>query len=67
MTFLLLMVMSRLAFTTLSRFSLRVLRYWVYLVKASLMGEEEEEEESVVIVLALFAATGVAAAAVVEK
>ena len=42
----------------------RVLRYWVYLVKASLMGEEEEEEEeeSVVIVLALFDATVVAAA-----
>ena len=39
-------------------------RYWVYLVKASLMGEEEEEEEeeSVVIVLALFDATVVAAA-----
>ena len=40
----------------------RVLRYWVYLVKASLMGEEDEEEESVVIVLALFDATVVAAA-----
>ena len=40
----------------------RVLRYWMYLVKASLMGEEDEEEESVVIVLALFDATVVAAA-----
>jgi len=40
----------------------RVLRYSVYLVKASLMGEKEEEEESVVIVLALFDATVVAAA-----